>query len=371
MCRERIGRLLRRMGWKRGSRRVPVPADISRRPLLRAGLPSFRPVLRRALLRLSTLARAAWRWLARTAGRLWAWVAGQVPRFLQPLVRPYINWLQRQPRYVLALLNAWLVLLAVALAILAAFLWMKPATLAQSAAPTEILIQTHDLSEVLYRWLEEQPGVPQVRCEDFETPAQCQRRLASEAEKFQHDFWKYVCGQTVVMQSAVWVKAGDAFPKYNAAAGEFEFAFRMEGEPAGDEKTCIPLRVIALMPEGIITDVWPDQQGPDSPKDPFPHPCLRCTDWKVRVRVDAVEASRWVRKAQADGWRLEMHFRLEGWESPIRGDWGRDASLKADDFVDERRIWLWVDEVRLVVGDEVVRRWGESPSYPPAWPPPK
>jgi hypothetical protein len=135
------------------------------------------------------------------------------------------------------------------------------------------------------------------------------------------------------------------------------FSFQMEGTPVGDEKTCIPLRVVAFMPEGIITGVWPDQQGPDSPKNPFLHPCLRCVEWKARVRVDAAEARRWIRAAKAEGCRLEMHFRLRGWESPIRTEWARDACLKANDFVGERRIWLWVDEVRLMVGDEMVQRW--------------
>ncbi len=337
-------------------RRFLETAVIPMRRLVPLRLPPVGAALRSAADDVSRLARTAWQALAQAVRSLWARVAARTSGLSLPFVQKYTAWLQRQPSYVQTLLSGWMVLLAAALAVLAVFLWINPPIVAKSAPP-EAVIQTRDPSEVLYGWLEEQPEVPKTNCGSFETAAQCQRRLASQAEAFQVKSWAYAYEQMGVMQSAVWVKAGDAFPGYKTSAGLFEFSFQMEGAPQGDAKTCIPLRVIASMPEGIVTKAWPDQQGPDSPKNPFPDPCLRSTEWTAQVGVDAAEARRWIGAAKADGWRLEMTFRLQGWESPIRDDWDRDACLTADDFLSERRIWLWVDEVRLVVGDEVVHRW--------------
>lgn len=357
MCRKQIGRWLRRLGLREGpgdmrgplAPPLPRPVDVS--------LPSIRDAFRRVADRLSVLGQAAWQALTQAARGLRARVVAGASGVRLPLIQRYTDWLQRQQPIVQTGLLAWMAALAAALAILAVSLWMNPTILAKSALP-ESVVQTHDLSEMLYGWLEEEPKPPKADdCGPFETSAQCQRRLASQAEAFQVKFWAYAHQQTEMTQSAVWVKAGDAFPAYSAAAGLFEFPFQMEGTPQGDPKTCIPLRVIASMPPGIVTKAWPDQQGPDAPANPFPHPCLRCTEWTARVGADADTAKRWIEAAKADGWRLEMTFRLQEWESPIRDEWDRDACLAADDFVGERRIWLWVDEVRLVVGDEVAHRW--------------
>lgn len=199
----------------------------------------------------------------------------------------------------------------------------------------------------------------------------CGQRLAASAEKWQSDFAGFVARIQAEKRHAEWKREGKDFPTYNRDTGIITFTLALEGDVRGDAKTCLPFRVIAQMPPGITTGQWPDQGNEaTAPADirerlgdvgvkpaPFPHPCLRATDWTAWVRLAPGTAESWMARAKEKGWRLEMFFHLDKAESPLRPNWDEDARLTDSDFLKEQRIWLWVDEVRLVIGDLVVHRW--------------
>ncbi len=284
-----------------------------------------------------------------------------------PLVRRFSGWLGGQADYMQIGLIAFSLALAFLLAVAAGYIGVRPpaALTAKAEAPS------HQLTAVLYEWLEQRPALPSTACGPAEPPAMCGQRLAADAEKWQARFAAYVTRIQAEQRYATWKREGKDFPTYNRDTGIIAFTLTLEGDVRGDAKTCLPSRVIAEMPRGITTGLWPDQaneatapanirerlrEGIVKPA-PFPHPCLRATEWTAWARIAPAAAQSWTARAKEKGWRLEMFFRLDKAESPLRPNWNEDARLTDSDFLKEQRIWLWVDEVRLVIGDLVVHRW--------------
>jgi len=229
--------------------------------------------------------------------------------------------------------------------------------LAFLAQPTSTQAQQpNDMRSALYRWLDQQPDLPKTTCDDFTSPFNCQPELLRKAEKFQNDLAGFVTEHDEEQQ-AIWPRKGSDFPKYDSTKRELVFTFQMEGPVKGNAATCIPLRIVTIMPSGITTGVWPDEGSAGTPKKPFADPCLRSPDWTARLKVDGDEARRWTEKAKKEGWRLEASFRLEEWQSPLRDNWTDDGHLGAEDFVKERLTHLRVYKVQLVVGSEIVHVW--------------
>lgn len=284
-----------------------------------------------------------------------------------PLVRRFSGVLGDQPDYVQVGLIAFSLAMAFLLAVATGYIGLRPpaALTAKAEAPS------HELAAVLYEWLERRPALPSTQCGPAETPAMCGQRLAAGAEKWQADFADYLAGIQAEQRYAAWKREGKDFPTYNRDTGIITFTLALEGDVRGDAKTCLPFRVIAEMPQGLTTGLWPDQGNEAAaPADLrkrlrevivkpalFPHPCLRATEWTAWARVEPEAAQVWTDRAKEKGWRLEMFFRLDKAESPLRPNWDEDARLTDSDFLKEQRIWLWVDEVRLVIGDLVVHRW--------------
>ena len=269
-----------------------------------------------------------------------------------PVIRQYAAWFSKQAGYVQGAVIVLSLALAFLLALAAGRMGLDVPNVQQAKA--EVL--PSDLAGELYRWTQTQPGAPGFACGAFESQAACQLRRAAEAATYQGRFDAYVRQAQGEQQKAVWTRTGDAFPKFDAK-GNLAFAFALEGKAQGDAKTCTPTRILATMPQGIITGVWPDQGDAASKAKPFAHPCLRAPDWKAVVRVDSETAKLWDQRAKAEGWRLEMFYRLAEWQSALRDGWGGDSLLLGDDLLTERKMRLWVDEVRLVIGDLVVQRW--------------
>ena len=309
--------------------------------------------LQRALAGLGDRLRNA----ARVIPGAWERFRGSVDVLALPVIRQYAAWFGKQAGHVQVALITLSLALAFLLALAAGRLGLTPPAVHEAKAQAETL----DLAGALYGWADQQPAVTEVKCGPFETQAACQRRLATDAEQYEDRFGDYVRQVRDEQQWAVWKRKGDAFPKYNADTGELVFTFALEGKAQGDAKYCTPLRVIAKMPEGVHAGIWPDQGDAKTKIKPFAHPCLRAPEWTAVVRVDTETAKIWDERAKADGWRLEMFFRLENWESPLHPDWDEDARLRGEDLLAERRLWLWVDEVQLVIGDLVVQRWRETP----------
>jgi hypothetical protein len=296
-----------------------------------------------------------------TTGRVirgaWARLRRGVDVLALPVVRPYAAWFDKQADYVQAALITLSLAMALLPGVTAGQLGLSPPAVQEAKAQT---VPT-DMAGVLYAWTDQQPAVTKVQCNPFETEVACQRRLAAEAEQYVGLFDEYLGQLQGEQQRAIWTRKGDAFPKYNADTGEMAFSFGLEGKALGDPKTCTPLRVIAKVPEGVVSGIWPDQGDAKTKIKPFTHPCLRAPEWKAVVRVDPETVKIWEKRAKADGWRLEVFFYLEDWESPFHTNWDDDARLREEDLLAERRLWLWVDEVQLVIGDLVVQQWNATP----------
>ena len=253
------------------------------------------------------------------------------------------------PRTRVAALATIIALALFFLAVVVMAFLMRPTSSKAESAP--------NIPSVLYRWLANQPPIPPTACDEFEPPRSCQQQLVSKAETFQDRFAGFVKGCMDEQPHVVWPRKGADFPKYNATTREFIFPFQLEGPVQGNAATCIPLRIITDMPDGIAAGVWPDEGSTGTPKKPFSDPCLRTPSWTARLKVDGGEAKRWSETAKKEGWRLEMFFRLAKWQSPLRETWAGDAHLGGEDFVKECLIHLVVDEVRLVVGNEIIHVW--------------
>ena len=324
---------------------------------------------------------------ARTSNNgTWARLRGNSDPLTLPVVRQYSGWFGRQSDYVQAALIILSLVMAFLLAVAGGWIGLKPPRVQAAQAKS----QPVDLAGILYALNKEQPAPPEIKCEPFETDAACQRRLAAAAELHEDRFSDYVRQAKAEQQQTVWERKGDAFPKYDANTGGLAFTFALEGKaqgkpkPApkptpiatpnaiqkrlgqllaktpfgqGDAKTCTPLRIIARTPAGVAAGTWPDQGDAETKAKPFVHPCLRAPEWKAVVRVDPETAAEWEKRAKADGWRLVMFFRVEDWESALHPNWAEDVRLRDDDLLPEQRVWLWVDEVQLVIGDLVVQRW--------------
>ncbi len=284
-----------------------------------------------------------------------------------PLVRRYAAWFGRQEDYVQIGLLAFSLAMALLLAVAAGYIGVHPPSIftAKAQGPHR------ELAAVLYDWLERQPARPSTECGPFVPPALCTQRLAANAQKWEADFAAYVVDIQGQTYSVEWTRAGKDFPAYNKDTGVITFTLALEGKPQADEKTCLPFRVIAQMPPGITTGPWPDQGAQAKPAGGlrqrlkqvvvkpalFLHPCLRAAEWTAWARVEPETARVWAAWAKDKDWKLEMHFRLDRMESLLRPNWDEDARLTDGDWLTEQRVWLWVDAVRLVIGDVVVHEW--------------
>lgn len=300
-------------------------------------------------------------------GALWRLVCARSEGILRwPVVRPLSDWLGEQHDYMQFALISLSLAMAFLLAVAAGYIGLHPAVLtAKAEAPS------HELAAVLYEWLEQRPALPSTQCPPHMPQEACWRQLAAGAEKWQTDFADYVARIQAEQRYAMWKHSGKDFPTYNRDTGVLTFTLALEGLVRADEKTCLPFRVIAEMPPGITAGLWPDHGhaktraagilqrlpfGAGKTKT-FPHPCLRATDWTAWVWPEPATAESWMARAKEKGWALEMFFRLDKAESPLLPNWDEDARLTDEDFLKEQRIWVWVDEVRLVIGDTVVHRW--------------
>jgi len=351
-------------------------------------IPSLWSAIRPAARRLWAAAGGVWQRVWRFAGAMWArlpsdaWNDARLrlgalwrlcpPRDVDilrlPLVRPYSAWFGQQSDYVQVALLTFSLAMAFLLSVAAGYIGVRlPAARtakAQEPLPT--------LASVLYGWLEQRPAPPSTTCGQFVPPALCTEQLAADAEKWQAAFAAYQASLQSRQYYAVWTRDGKDFPAYNSETGFFTFTLALEGKPQADAKTCVPFRVIAQMPPGITAGSWPDQG--DQAKKPgtdirqrlrevivkpavFPHPCLRTTEWTAWVHVEPDTARVWAAWAKSKGWRLEMYFRLARTESLLLPNWDADARLTDGDFLNEQRVWLWVDAVRLAIGDVVVHEW--------------
>lgn len=284
-----------------------------------------------------------------------------------PLVRRYSAWFGEQSEYMQIGLLAFSLAMAFLLSVAAGYMGIRPpaALTAKAEAPT------HELAAVLYEWQAQQPALPSTKCAAYTPKETCWRQLSASADKWQAAFAGYMAAIQAEQRHAVWKREGKDFPAYNEEAGVITFTLALEGASRADEKTCRPFRVIAEMPPGVTTGTWPDQRQQAAhaadirqrlkqviakPKL-FPHPCLWATEWTAWARIEPATAHSWAASAKEKGWQLEMFFRLHEVESPLLPNWDEDARLTDADFLKEQRVWLWVDEVRLVIGDLVVHTW--------------
>jgi hypothetical protein len=303
---------------------------------------------------------------------------GSVPNL--PVVRQYAAWFSNQADYVQVALIGLSLVLALLFGVAAGRMGLAPPRVQEAKAEA----QPTDLAGILYAWMDGQPGAPGLDCQSFETQIACQWRLEADAEKYEDDFAGYVRRLQGEQKQADWAREGGAFPKYDSVTGELAFDFALEGKAQGKLKPtvtpsplqkkvnellaklsfdqgqtriCTPLRIIMKMPEGVSPGIWPDQGDIKTKPKAFAHPCLRAPGWKAVVRVAPDTAKIWEERAKAEGWRLEMVFRLEEWENALRRGWDDDARLGAEDLLPEQPVDLWVDELRLVIGNLVVQRW--------------
>lgn len=324
--------------------------------------------------------RSALAGLRQRLSRLWARLRGGGNVLNLPGVRNFAAWFTRQADHVQVAMITLLCAMALLLGVAAGRMGLAPPRVQEARAEA----QPTDLAGILYALMDGQPGSPGLGCQSFETQVVCQRRLEAAGEKYEDDFADYVHRLQGEQKLAVWSREGGAFPKYDSGTGELAFDFALEGKAQGKLKPTVtpsplqkkvtellaklssdqgqtgiytPLRVIMKMPEGVSPGIWPDQGDVQTKPKTFAHPCLRAPDWKAVVRVPPDTARTWEERAKADGWRLEMVFRLEQWEDALRRGWDEDTRLDADDLLPEQRMDLWVDEVRLVIGDLVVQRW--------------
>ncbi|MDH7488779.1 MAG: hypothetical protein QHH80_04660 [Anaerolineae bacterium] len=283
-----------------------------------------------------------------------------------PVVRGFSQWFERQEDYMQVALLAFSLAMAFLLIVAAGYIGLRPpaALTAKAEAPT-------DLAAVLYEWKAQQPALPATKCDPHTPQETCWRQLMAGAEEWQADFAEYVAAIQAKQRYAAWTHEGKDFPTYNRDTGVITFTLALEGPVRADEKTCLPFRVIAQMPAGITTGPWSDQEDQAKPSGdirqrlrdtgvkpkPFPHPCLRTTNWTAWVRIEPATAQSWAARAKEKGWKLEMFFRLHEAESPLLSNWDEDGRLTDGDFLKEQRIWVWVDEVRLLIGDQVVYTW--------------
>lgn len=330
-------------------------------------VPSAWSVIRVAVRRFQAAAVGAWQRVWRFTGAVWAHRPSAATVLALPLVRRYSAWFGQQSDFVQIALLAFSLTIAFLLAVAAGHIGVRP----PAVRAAEVQEPPPTLASVLYAWLERRPARPSTTCGPFVPPALCAQRLAADAEKWQADFAAYQADLQSRQSYAAWTRDGKDFPAYNSETGIFTFALALEGNPRADKKTCVPFRVIVQMPLGICTDPWPDQGAQAKPgtdtrqrlrqvvvkSAAFPHPCLRTTEWTAWARVEPETAQIWAAWAKDKGWKLEMYFRLARAESLLLPDWDEDARLTEADFLKEQRIWLWVDAVRLVIGDVVVHEW--------------
>lgn len=284
-----------------------------------------------------------------------------------PAVDKYSNWFAAQEDCVQVGILILSLLMAFLLAVAAGYIGIRPpaALMAKAKAP--------DLgfAAALYDWMAQRPALPSTQCGPVDPPGPCGERLAASAEKWQADFSQYVAAIQSRQYYAEWTRAGEEFPTYNRETQVFTFTLAVEGDIRADAKTCVPFLVIAQMPSGITAGPWPDPGSQAASRldilkrlrevraksKPKPHPCLRAPQWTAWVRVEPETARIWADRAKEKGWKLEMYFRLDRAESLLLSNWDEDARLTDADFLKEQRIWLWVDAVRLVIGDLVVHEW--------------
>ncbi|MBC7258820.1 MAG: hypothetical protein H5T65_06200 [Chloroflexi bacterium] len=284
-----------------------------------------------------------------------------------PLVRHFSAWYAAQPNYVQMGLNVISLAMALLLAVAAGYLGLRP----PSALTAKAQAPTHELAAILYGWMDQRPALPSADCGPFEPAAACRARQAADVAQWESRFAEYVRIIQAEQERAEWVHDGKDFPTYNRDTGVITFTLALQGAVRADEKNCLPFRIIAQVPSGITTGPWPDQGGQAKantdirqrlrevavkPK-PFPHPCLRTAQWTAWARVEPETAQVWAAWAKDKGWKLEMFFHLDNAECPLAPNWDEDARLTKQDFAEEQRIWLWVDEVRLAIGDAIVQRW--------------
>lgn len=270
-----------------------------------------------------------------------------------PVVRRFSDWFGQQDTFAQVMLITLSLATGFLLAVAAGYTVVRPPSMPTAKAEAS----SHELTSVLYEWLAQRPALPSTKCGPEVLPAACGQRLAAGAEQWQARFAAYVAALQAEQWYAQWRREGKDFPAYDRGAGILTFTLGLEGAVRADGKTCLPFRVIAELPQGITAGLWPDQGNYNTKPKPFPHPCLRATEWIARVRVEPETAQIWMDRARQQGWKVEMFFHLDKAESPLRPNWDEDARLTDDDFLKEQRIWLWVDEVRLVIGGTVVHRW--------------
>lgn len=300
------------------------------------------------------LASAAWQRIRRLAGLM----------LNLPLARRYSAWFAEQADYIQVAVMASSLAMAFLLAVAAGYVGIRPPAALKAQAPDR------GLAAALYDWMAQRPALPSTQCEPFDPPGPCGERLVAAAEKWQDDFSQYVAGIRSRQFYAEWKRDGKDFPTYNRETQVFTFTLAVEGNVRADAKTCVPFRVIAQMPNGITAGPWPDHGG-EAPRvdilkrlrelrarpKPVPHPCLRAPEWTAWVRVEPETARIWTDRAREKGWKLEMYFRMDRAESLLLPNWDEDGRLTDADFLKEQRIWLWVDAVRLLIGDLVVHEW--------------
>ncbi len=304
---------------------------------------------------------ASWARARLRLGAMWRSHRPSVEEILRwPVVQGFSRWFAQQKDCVQVAVIAFSLAMAFLLSVAAGYV-----ARIQAEAPP------HELSGVLYEWRAQQPALPSTKCAPYTPQEICWRQLAAGAGKWQADFAGYVARIQAEQRYAAWKREGKDFPAYNRDTGVITFTLALEGAVRADEKTCLPFRVIAQMPTGITTGPWPDQGDQAKPSGdirqrlretivkpkPFPHPCLRTTNWTAWARIEPATAQSWAARAKEKGWKLEMFFRLHEAESPLLSNWDEDGRLTDADFLKEQRIWLWVDEVRLVIGDQVVYTW--------------